>query len=152
VGWNNPDVPWQELEAALAKGCAAVTQNAMAVCEADGIDAIVEVTGTVEFGAQVVLRAIEYGKHVVMMNAELDSTLGPLLKVKGDAARCCTNRVCEKVCPMDVRIGDYVQRGERVSASECILCQACIGVCPEDALTLSFGLDGGRPDLLNARQ
>lgn len=75
-----------------------------------------------------------------------------LLKVKGDAARCCTNRVCEKVCPMDVRIGDYVQRGERVSASECILCQACIGVCPEDALTLSFGLDGGRPDLLNARQ
>src|SRR5690554_464897 len=76
----------QELEAALAKGCAAVTQNAMAVCEAEGIDAIVEVTGTVEFGAQVVLRAIEHGKHVVMMNAELDSTLGPLLKGKGDRA------------------------------------------------------------------
>lgn len=76
----------QELEAALAKGCAAVTQNAMAVCEAEGIDAIVEVTGTVEFGAQVVLRAIEHGKHVVMMNAELDSTIGPLLKVKGDRA------------------------------------------------------------------
>jgi ferredoxin-type protein NapH len=74
-----------------------------------------------------------------------------LLKVKGDPSRCCKNQVCEKVCPMDVRIADYIQSGQRVSASECILCQACLGVCPEDALTLSFGLDRGGPDLLNRR-
>lgn len=74
-----------------------------------------------------------------------------LLKVKGDGAKCCERRVCEKVCPMDIRIADYVARGERVLSSECILCQACISVCPEQALSLSFGLDRGRIDLLHER-
>jgi ferredoxin-type protein NapH len=65
------------------------------------------------------------------------------LKVKGDSQACCERRVCEKVCPMDIRIADYLQRGERVLSTECILCQACISVCPEQALELSFGLDLG---------
>lgn len=73
-----------------------------------------------------------------------------LLKVKGDAAKCCTQRVCEKVCPMDIQIADYVARGERVLSTECILCQACISVCPEQALTLSFGFDQGGRDVLRA--
>ena len=42
---------------------------------------------------------------------------------------------------MDIRIADYLQRGERVLSTECILCQACISVCPQQALELSFGLD-----------
>jgi ferredoxin-type protein NapH len=74
-----------------------------------------------------------------------------LLKVKGQAERCCARQVCEKACPMDIRITDYIKRGERVTASECILCQACIEVCPEQALALSFGLDRGGPDLLRER-
>src|ERR1043165_8025147 len=36
--------------------------------------------------ARVTLAAIEHGKHVVLMNAELDGTVGPLLKRKADAA------------------------------------------------------------------
>lgn len=76
----------RELEAVMAKGRAAITENPLAVCEAVGIDAVIEVTGAVEYGAHVVMRAIEWGKHVVMMNAELDSTIGPLLKMKGDRA------------------------------------------------------------------
>jgi polyferredoxin len=74
-----------------------------------------------------------------------------LLKVKGDATKCCERRVCEKVCPMDISIADYVARGERVLSSECILCQACISVCPEQALALSFGFDSGGTELLRAR-
>jgi ferredoxin-type protein NapH len=74
-----------------------------------------------------------------------------LLKVKGDATKCCERRVCEKVCPMDIRIADYIARGERVLSSECILCQACLSVCPEQALTLSFGVDAGRLELLRVR-
>jgi polyferredoxin len=73
------------------------------------------------------------------------------LKIAGDSSRCCQNRVCEKVCPMDIRISDYLQRGERVLSSECVLCQACIAVCPEQALTLSFGLEGRGPELLRER-
>jgi predicted homoserine dehydrogenase-like protein len=45
---------------------------------------VIEVTGAVEFGARVVLEAIDHGKHVVMMNAELDGTIGPILKVRAD--------------------------------------------------------------------
>ena len=75
-----------ELERAIGRGEYAITEDPMALCEARGIDAIIEVTGTIEYGAQVVLKAIEKRKHVVMMNAELDSTIGPILKVYADKA------------------------------------------------------------------
>jgi predicted homoserine dehydrogenase-like protein len=74
------------LEQALARGRPAVTDDPTLLCEAGGIDAIVEVTGTVEFAARVALAAIENGKHVVLMNAELDGTVGPILKQKADSA------------------------------------------------------------------
>ncbi|MBT8399708.1 MAG: NAD(P)-dependent oxidoreductase, partial [Rhodothermia bacterium] len=61
-----------------------VTRDALALCESRHIDVIVEVTGAVEFGSQVATHAIEHGKHVVAMNAELDGTVGPLLKVMAD--------------------------------------------------------------------
>jgi predicted homoserine dehydrogenase-like protein len=75
-----------ELEEAIRRGRRAVTDDPMLLCEAEGLDAIVEVTGAVEFSAHVVMRAIACGKHVAMMNAELDSTLGPILKVYADRA------------------------------------------------------------------
>ena len=76
----------QQLEDAIARNQAAITEDPMVLAEASGIDAIIEVTGTVELGAAVVLKAIEHGKHVIMMNAELDGTVGPILKVKADKA------------------------------------------------------------------
>jgi predicted homoserine dehydrogenase-like protein len=45
---------------------------------------VVEVTGNIPFGAEVTLEAIRHHKHVVSMNAELDGTIGPLLKVLAD--------------------------------------------------------------------
>lgn len=74
------------VEEAVRGGRSVVTDDPFAICEADGIDVVVEATGEIEFGAAVVLRAIEHGKHVVLMNAELDATLGPILKVRADAA------------------------------------------------------------------
>ena len=76
----------QTLEAAIAAGHPAVTDDAMLVCAADGIDVIIEATGAVEFGAKVVLEAIRNGKHIILMNAEVDGTLGPILKVYADRA------------------------------------------------------------------
>jgi predicted homoserine dehydrogenase-like protein len=75
-----------ELEEAIAQHKYAVTEDAQLICQAAGIDAIIEVTGAVEFGAQVVMEAIAHGKHVIMMNAELDATVGPILKVHADKA------------------------------------------------------------------
>ncbi len=75
-----------ELEEAIARGEYAVTEDAMLLCQAEGIDALIEVTGAVEFGAAVVMEAIAHRKHVIMMNAELDGTIGPILKVYADKA------------------------------------------------------------------
>jgi predicted homoserine dehydrogenase-like protein len=75
-----------QLEHAIARGQYAITDDAMLLCEAGNIDALIEVTGTVEFGAHVVLKAIAHHKHVVLMNAELDGTIGPILKVYADKA------------------------------------------------------------------
>jgi predicted homoserine dehydrogenase-like protein len=75
-----------ELEDAIARGEYAVTEDAMLLCQAEGIDALIEVTGAVEFGAQVVIEAVAHRKHVIMMNAELDGTIGPILRVYADKA------------------------------------------------------------------
>jgi predicted homoserine dehydrogenase-like protein len=75
-----------QLEDTIARGEYAVTEDAMLLCKAEGIDALIEVTGAVEFGAQVVMEAIAHRKHVIMMNAELDGTIGPILKVYADKA------------------------------------------------------------------
>jgi predicted homoserine dehydrogenase-like protein len=75
-----------ELEDAIANGGYAVTEDAMLLCRAEGIDALIEVTGAVEFGAHVIMEAIAHRKHVIMMNAELDGTVGAILKVYADKA------------------------------------------------------------------
>jgi predicted homoserine dehydrogenase-like protein len=75
-----------ELEESIRQGKYAITDDAMLLCQAEGIDALVEVTGAIEFGATVVMEAIANRKHVVLMNAELDGTIGAILKVKADQA------------------------------------------------------------------
>jgi predicted homoserine dehydrogenase-like protein len=75
-----------QLERAIAVGHCAVTEDALLLCQAQGLDAIVEVTGTIEHAARVTLEAMAHGKHVVLMNAEVDGTLGPILKTYADRA------------------------------------------------------------------
>jgi len=76
----------RQLEDAIFAGVPAVTEDALLLCKAAGIDAIIEVTGTVEHAAHVTLEAIAHRKHVVLMNAEIDGTIGPILKTYADRA------------------------------------------------------------------
>lgn len=85
AGWNNPGSV-REAEAAIARGVPVLTDDPSVLTSCDVIDVLVEVTGTVEAAAHVVLDAFDHGKHVVLVNAELDSLLGPLLKAKADKA------------------------------------------------------------------
>jgi len=71
----------QELDQAIAAGVPAVTEDALLLARSDLIDVIVDVTGSVEFGALVTLEAFKYQKTVVLMNAEIDATIGPILQV-----------------------------------------------------------------------
>jgi predicted homoserine dehydrogenase-like protein len=70
----------------IERGVPVLTDDPSVLTRCDAIDLIVEVTGTVDFGASVALDAFKYGKHVVLVNAELDSLIGPILKTKADAA------------------------------------------------------------------
>ncbi len=74
------------LEQAIAAGRPAVTTDPLLLAEADGVDALVEVTGAVEEAAHVVVRALDHRKHAILMNAELDGTVGPALKARADRA------------------------------------------------------------------
>jgi predicted homoserine dehydrogenase-like protein len=74
------------LERSIRRGRPAVTDDPFLLCRADGIDVLIEVTGAIDFGARVVLEAIAHGKHVVLMNAELDGTVGPILRTRAESA------------------------------------------------------------------
>jgi predicted homoserine dehydrogenase-like protein len=75
-----------QLEGAIAKGRPAITNDALLLCQAEGIDVIIEATSDVEFAAQVALGAINGKKHIVLMDADLDATVGPILKVYANRA------------------------------------------------------------------
>lgn len=74
------------LEDNIKSGKYSITEQADLLCEADGIDAIIEVTGSIEYSSHFILKAIQHKKHVIMMNAEIDGTVGPILKVYADKA------------------------------------------------------------------
>src|SRR5260370_27141808 len=76
----------QQAEGAIARGMPVLTDDPSVLTTCAAIDVLVEVTGTVGAAASVVLEAFDHGKHVVLVNAELDSLLGPILKEKADRA------------------------------------------------------------------
>lgn len=76
----------RDLDAAVAAATPAVTDDHTVVAGCAAVDAVIEVTGSVHHAAGVVLDAVDAGKHVVLMNAELDGTVGSILETRADAA------------------------------------------------------------------
>ena len=68
-------------DGAVRRSAGVVADDPFLLCRSDEIDVIIDVTGSVEFGARVILEAFAHGKPVVLMNAEVDSTIGPILQV-----------------------------------------------------------------------
>jgi predicted homoserine dehydrogenase-like protein len=75
-----------DAQAKISRGIPVITDDPHVLTRCNAIDLIVEVTGSVDFGASVALDAIGHAKPVVLVNAELDSLLGPLLKARADEA------------------------------------------------------------------
>ena len=69
-----------QLDEAIHAGKNVATADAMLLARSEVIDVVLEVTGAVEFGAHVILEAFKHGKDVVLMNAEIDATIGPILQ------------------------------------------------------------------------
>lgn len=69
-----------QLDEAIRAGKPVFTQDGFLLARSPEIDLLVDTTGSVEFGARVVLEAFKHKKDVVLMNAELDATIGPILQ------------------------------------------------------------------------
>jgi predicted homoserine dehydrogenase-like protein len=78
------DVAFADTQRALDDAIAAerpvVTEDAFLLARSGLIDVLVDATGSVEFGARVTLEAFKHGKDVVLLNAEIDATIGPILQ------------------------------------------------------------------------
>ncbi len=64
---------------ALASGATYVTEDAEALISAQGVEVVVEATGSPSAGARHALLCFDRGRHVVMVNVEADALVGPLL-------------------------------------------------------------------------
>ena len=71
----------RQLDDAIHANRPVATEDAFLISRSGLIDVLVDVTGSVEFGAHVVLEAFKHGKDVVLMNAEIDATIGSILQV-----------------------------------------------------------------------
>jgi predicted homoserine dehydrogenase-like protein len=70
-----------QLDDAIRSSKPVVTEDAFLLARSEQIDVLVDTTGSVEFGARVLLEAFKHRKDVVLMNAEIDATIGPILQV-----------------------------------------------------------------------
>src|SRR3989344_711727 len=83
----------KQLDQLIKNKTLAITSDFKLLTNSKNIDVIVEATGEVEFGAQVAMACFKNEqssasrkKHLVLINAELDATLGPILKNYADKA------------------------------------------------------------------
>jgi predicted homoserine dehydrogenase-like protein len=81
------------LDRTIASGQPAITDDPGLLARCGGIDGLIDITGSVNHGAAVALEAIGQGKPLVLMNAEVDATIGPILHQRARAAgsllTCC---------------------------------------------------------------
>ncbi len=75
-----------ELDDAIGKHQYCISDDPEVVYGSSRIEAVIETTGEVEYGAQVSLASIKAGKHTFVLNCEMDATVGPLLKRYADQA------------------------------------------------------------------
>lgn len=79
------DTP-EEIDELAAKGGTAVTSNYEAMVNAKSVEAVLDATGSVEFGAHLAVAVLEAKKHLVLLNAEVDATIGTILNAKFEDA------------------------------------------------------------------
>jgi len=75
----------QEVDLAIQEGKVVATDDAYLLARSTGVDVLVDVTGSVEFGARVAFEAFRNKKDVVLLNAEIDATIGPILQTYAQA-------------------------------------------------------------------
>jgi len=86
AGWPEERYKARDYEEAKRTGKTFFTEDVDKLIAADGMDVIVEATGVQDAGIRHAIKAIEYHRHIVMLTAESDVLVGPLLAEKAAAA------------------------------------------------------------------
>ena len=79
VGWPAEQYCAHNLDVALREGTTWITQDALAALGHEGIEIVIDATGSPAAGIRHALAACTHGKHIVMVNVEADALAGPLL-------------------------------------------------------------------------
>ena len=82
VGWAAERYAAAAVGDAIRNGTTCVLDDVDAMLACEEIDCVIEATGHPLAGTRHALKAIEAGKHVVMVNVEADVMVGPLLAEK----------------------------------------------------------------------
>lgn len=77
--WPENQYAAPSFAAAVKAGATHLTDDALALVSADGLDVVIESTGSPPAGIRHALTAIEHGRHIVMVTVEADVLAGPLL-------------------------------------------------------------------------
>ena len=79
VGWPDEAFDASDFEAARRTVGCHITDDALTLIAADGLDVVIEATGSPAAGLRHALAAIARGRHVVMVTVEADALAGPLI-------------------------------------------------------------------------
>jgi len=71
-----------------------------------------------------------------------------LWKMAIDPVTCTDCGICERECPMNIKLLVYKNANQRVLSTECILCHTCANVCPQSAVSLTTKFDLARAEHL----
>ncbi len=86
IGWTPEQFDAKDAAEAVSTGKTWLTDDAMGLIAADGLEVLVDATGNPAAGIRHALAGIEHGRHMVMVNVEADVLAGPLLAKKAEAA------------------------------------------------------------------
>lgn len=81
-----------KMNEAISHGFIAICESGMLISQCDMLDVIVEATSSIGNGIEHTISALNNGKHIVLMNSEIDLTFGPaLLKIANNNDVICTS-------------------------------------------------------------
>jgi predicted homoserine dehydrogenase-like protein len=86
TGWPDERFSAVSLQDAIRNGSTFLTDDAAAMIVADGIEVVIDATGSPAAGIRHALACAAHGKHIVMVNVEADALAGPLLAKRCEAA------------------------------------------------------------------
>jgi len=78
----------------------------------------------------------------MILGRKLRNLVGwPALRLRAEADRCINCKKCTQNCTMSLDVNSLVQAGA-MEHSECVLCGACVDVCPKDVIHYTFSAGG----------